>query len=143
MRDASLFADSRQSGVDQKAVIARVDHILKYQHAVFVAVVVKLLVLDLDMLSEHIKSERFHFLYIVKKSVGRCGGVYAVGVIALIEKSVAEYRLAVKGNVTLAVSSLDSDRAESEIRADLIISVCKSKIIEIRLVGGPIYDVFG
>ena len=60
VRNAALDACCRQSGVNEKAVIAAIHHILHNDHAVFVAIIVEQLGLDLDVLAQGIESKLFH-----------------------------------------------------------------------------------
>ena len=88
-------ADGGEGGIKHEAIAAAVDHVLKNDHSVLVAVVVKERMLDLDMLSKHIESELFHLQNVVFKTLGGGGGIDSVAEVALVEKSVEEIGLAV------------------------------------------------
>ena len=56
----SMFeANCRESSITEKAVIAVVDHILENDHSKSVAVIIKLLRLNFDMLSEGVETKGF------------------------------------------------------------------------------------
>ena len=120
----TLYADRWQGSVAEKRVIRVVYKVLKYHHSETVAVVVKALGLDLDVLSESVEAERLHTLNVVGETVGCFGKEDAVLKISLIEQTVEEVRLAIEAHSLQAVDLLDLERAECKIGLDRVALCC-------------------
>ena len=110
-----FYPDGRQCRVNDKAVIAAVYHVLKDRHAVYIAVVIKDVRLDLNMLAEHIEAQLLHFKYIVPPSRLVSGEKDTVRPIPLIQQSVEEIRSAVEKYVLFAAGATHAYLALSKV----------------------------
>ena len=124
----SLNANVWQNGINKIVIFATVDHILKYEHTVFIAVIIEDLGLNLDMLSKHIKAELLHFKNVKFISLGSCGEINSIAIISLIKKSVAKNGLAVKTNKRFFIFLFNGYRSERKVGLNLIITENKCKI---------------
>ena len=132
-----LDADVGQNSINEIVIFATVDHILKYEHTVFIAVIIEQLGFNLDMLSEHIKAKLLHTENVKFEALGSCRKIYSVTKVTLIEKTVAKNGLSVKTNEGFVSSLFDRYRSESKIGFNLILAEKKCEIVEVGIIGCP------
>ena len=90
-----LDARRWQRGVPEEIIVGIVHHILPYDHAQFIALIVKFLRLHLDMLSQGIEAQLFHGQNIPFKALRGRSGEQAFRPVALIQQAMEEIGLAV------------------------------------------------
>ena len=132
-----LNADSGQRRIPQEIVIAIIDHVLENDHAQFIALVIELFRLYLDMLTKGVKAQPLHGKNIVSIALwhGRCEN--AVRPIALIQQPVEEIGLAIEAQAGVLAFLFDLQCADGKIRFDAILPCFQDEVIKVRIFRTP------
>ena len=115
---------------------------MEYNHTLLITLIIKDVGLNFDVLAQHIEAKLFHFGNVIAITLGRCGSVDAVAVIALVEKPVEEIGLAVEANIRLACNRLNINGTQCKIGIDFILAVADGKGVKMRIFGRPMNGVF-
>ena len=126
-----------QRRVAEIGVIAVVDHVLKDDHAEAVAVVVKLLRLDLDVLAQGVEAQGLHGQDVLLVGLRHGGGVEPVAPVALIQYAVEEIRLSVEAEARDAVEALDGERAQRKIGVHPVLAALQRELVQPRGLRAP------
>ena len=124
-----LAADGGDGGVPDVVVGAGVHEILEYQHAQPVAVVVKPLGFDLDVLAQGVEAQLLHGPDIKGIALGAAGQEQTVGPVALVQKAVEEGRLPVQADPGDALHDLSRNGAQGEVSFHSVCAISHNNCI--------------
>ena len=130
-------SNCRQNRILEITVFAAVHHVLENDHAQAVAVVIELFRFDLDMLPQHIETERLHGPDI-RFIAGRIGGrIQAVAPVALVQQAVKKIRFPVQAQARLAVDALNGKRPQRKIRFNPVPAGSNGEPVQVRVFRAP------